>query len=137
MSLKTQIIVAVIMVIALTGIANMVRKGALDLKFALSWFAVGVIVLVLDIFPGIMSYLVHLLGIELPVNMLFFFGFCFTLFLVFILTIKVSRQSEQLKRLTQEVGLLEERIICQGLPRQKRGHTANQEKGDNFKENNE
>lgn len=137
MSLKTQIIVAVIMVIALTGIANMVRKGALDLKFALSWFAVGIIVLILDIFPGIMSYLVHLLGIELPVNMLFFFGFCFTLFLVFILTVKVSRQSEQLKRLTQEVGLLEERIQLkhpEGIPL---CHTANQLKGDNFKENNE
>ena len=33
------------------------------------------------------------------------------LFLVFILTVKVSRQSEQLKRLTQEVALLEERLM--------------------------
>ena len=44
MSLKIQIIIAVVIVLALAGIANMVRKEALDLKFALSWLAVGVIV---------------------------------------------------------------------------------------------
>lgn len=110
MSLKIQIIVAVMVLLALLYIANMVRREALDIKFALPWLTVGVIVLILDVFPGIMNYLVHLLGIELPVNMMFFFGFCFTLLLVFSLTIKVSRQSEQLKRLTQEIALLEENM---------------------------
>lgn len=110
MSLKLQIVVAVIILLALLGIINMVRKEALDLKFALSWLVVGIVVLILDVFPGIMNYLVHLLGIELPVNMMFFFGFCFTLFLVFTLTVKVSRQSEQIKRLVQELALLEEEI---------------------------
>lgn len=110
MSLKLQIVVAVIILLALLGIINMVRKEDLDLKFALSWLVVGIVVLILDVFPGIMNYLVHLLGIELPVNMMFFFGFCFTLFLVFTLTVKVSRQSEQIKRLVQELALLEEEI---------------------------
>ncbi len=110
MSLKIQIIVAVVLIVALVAIINMVRKEALDIRFALSWLTVGVIVLFLDVFPSVMDWLVHLFGIELPVNMMFFFGFCFTLFLVFGLTIKVSRQSEQLKRLTQEVALLEKSL---------------------------
>lgn len=110
MSLRIQIVIAIVLILALVGIANMVRKETLDLRFALSWLAVGVIVLILDIFPGIMDWLVHLLGIQLPVNMLFFFGFCFTLMLVFTLTLKVSRQSEQLKHLTQEMALLEKKI---------------------------
>lgn len=111
MNLKIQVIVAALIVFALLWIANMVRRQVLDLKYALSWLTVGTAVLILDLFPGMMNRLVHLLGIELPVNMMFFFGFCFTLFLVFILTVKVSRQSEQLKRLTQEVALLEERLM--------------------------
>ena len=110
MSIKIQIIVAALVVLALLFIANMVRKETLDIRFALSWLTVGGVVLVLDLFPGIMNYLVHLLGIELPVNMMFFFGFCFTLLLLFSLTGKVSRQAEQLKRLTQEIALLEERM---------------------------
>ncbi len=110
MSLRIQILIAVLVLLAILGIANMVRKETLDIKFALSWLTVGVVVLILDIFPGIMTYLVHLFGIELPVNMMFFFGFCFTLYLVFALTVKVSRQSEQLKRLTQEIALLEQGV---------------------------
>ena len=110
MSLKLQIIIGVILVIALAWIINMVRKEILDIRFALSWLLVGIIVLILDIFPSAMFWLVHLLGIQLPVNMMFFFGFCFTLFLVFGLTTKVSRQAEQLKRLTQEMALLEKSL---------------------------
>ncbi len=103
MSLKIQIIIAVLVVLALVFIANLVRKEALDIKFALPWITVGAVVLLLDLFPGIMNSLVRLLGIELPVNMMFF-----TLLLLFSLTVKVSRQSGQLKRLVQEVALLQE-----------------------------
>ena len=52
MSLKIQIIVAIVLILALVSIINMVRKEALDIRFALSWLAVGVIVLILDIFPS-------------------------------------------------------------------------------------
>ncbi len=124
MSLKIQVIVAVVVVLALLWIANMVRKEILDIRFALSWLTVGAVVLVLDLFPGMMDFLVHLLGIELPVNMMFFFGFCFTLFLLFTLTVKVSRQEEHIKRLTQELALLEEEIKIQ-------------RKGETVKENDE
>ena len=127
MGLKLQIIVAVIIVAALVFIANMVRKQILDIRFALSWLTVGGVVLILDAFPGIMNSLVHLLGIELPVNMMFFFGFCFTLLLLFILTVKVSKQEEQLKRLTQELALLEDRI-CESRPDNIVCHKADQAK---------
>ena len=80
MSLKIQIIVAIVLVLALASIINMVRKEALDIRFALSWLSVGIIVLIFDIFPSAMDWLVHLLGIELPVNMMFFFGFALLYF---------------------------------------------------------
>lgn len=110
MSLKIQVLVAVILIVALFGIGNMVRKEALDLKFALSWLAVGLIVLIFTLFPGIMNWFVHMLGIELPVNMMFFFGFCFTLLLVFTLTTKASKQAEQVKHLTQEMAMLQKEV---------------------------
>ena len=110
MNLRVQVFVAVMLVAALLWIVNMVRKEALDIRFALSWLTVGAVVLVLDIFPGIMDNLVRLLGIELPVNMMFFFGFCFTLLLLFILTVKVSRQEEHIKRLVQEMALLQDAV---------------------------
>lgn len=107
MSIKLQIIIAIIIVLALIVIINMIRRKALELRYALAWLAVGVGVLVLDIFPGIMERLATLLGIASPVNMLFFMGFCFSLIIIFILTIAVSRMSIRIKVLTQELALYE------------------------------
>ena len=63
MSLKTQIMVAVVIVAALVWIANMVRKQALDIRFALSWVTVGGVVFILDVFEGHIKYHVDVLGI--------------------------------------------------------------------------
>lgn len=109
MSWKIQIIVAVVIILALCMIINMIRKKALELKYALIWLGVGIAVLILDAFPGIMEWLSGLLGIQLPANMLFFFGFCFALVIIFSLTIVVSRMSIRISELAQELALHEKR----------------------------
>ena len=107
MSLKIQIVVAAVIILALCLIINMIRKKALELKYTLIWLGVGIAVLILDIFPGIMEWLAALLGIQLPANMSFFFGFCFALMIIFSLTIAVSRMSIRISELAQEVALYE------------------------------
>lgn len=107
MNIRLQIIVAVFIIIALCVIINMIRKKSLELRYALAWLFVGVGVFVLDLFPGLMQKLSKLLGIYSPVNMLFFLGFCFSLLIVFGLTIAVSRMSIRIKNLTQEMALYE------------------------------
>lgn len=107
MNVKLQIIIAVAILFALGIIINMIRKKALELRYALAWLIVGVGVFVLDIFPGIMVKLASVLGIYSPVNMLFFLGFCFSLVIIFVLTVAVSRMSIRIKELTQELALYE------------------------------
>ncbi len=106
MPIRLQIIVGIVIAFGLAGIFAMIHKGKLNLKYALLWIFAGVIVLIMDIFPGLLGKTAGLLGIELPINMLFFLGFCFLLLLVFGLTIKVSKMSDEVKRLTQELALL-------------------------------
>ena len=114
MNLRIQIIIDIVIIIALIVIINMIRKKALELRYALTWLGVGVVVLVLDVFPEIMGWLARIMGITLPSNMLFFLGFCFSLTIIFGLTIAVSRMSIRIKNLTQEMALYmkreEERI---------------------------
>lgn len=107
MNIRIQIIVAVIVLIALCVIINMIRKKRLELRYALAWLVVGVGILVLDCFPNLIDWLAHKLGIASPVNMLFFFGFCFSLMIIFVLTISISRMSIRLKQLAQELALYE------------------------------
>ena len=45
------------------------------------------------------------MGIASPMNMLFFLGFCFSLTIIFSLTISASKMSIQIKDLTQEIAL--------------------------------
>ena len=107
MNIRIKIIVAVIFVIALCVIVNMIRKKRLELRYALAWLIVGVGILILDCFPSLIDWLAHKLGIASPVNMLFFFGFCFSLMIIFVLTISISRMSIRLKQLAQELALYE------------------------------
>ena len=106
MSLKIQIIIGVAAILCILGICNMVRKNKLDLRYGLVWIIVGVCVAILDFWPQLLKALTILMGIELPINMLFFLGFCFSLIIIFGLTKTVSELSHKVKRLTQEIALL-------------------------------
>ena len=119
MRLRIQIIVAVVIIIALCIIINMIRKKALELRYALAWLCVGVGVLILDLFPGIMNWLAVFMGIELPINMLFFWGFCFSLIIIFGLTMSISRMSIRIKNLAQELALYEKRQEMQKIKGEK------------------
>lgn len=105
MNIKIQIIVAGFIILALAYIVNKIRKKALELRYALAWIGVGIGVLVLDIFPGLMEVISKILGIADPVNMLFFLGFCFSLIIIFVLTVAISRMSIRIKELAQELAL--------------------------------
>lgn len=109
MNIRIQIIVAAIVILALCVIVNMIRKKRLELRYALAWLMVGVGTLVLDCFPNLITWLAKKVGIASPVNMLFFFGFCFSLMIIFVLTISVSRMSIRIKQLAQEIALYEKK----------------------------
>ena len=109
MNIRVQIIIAVLIAIALIIIINMVRKKALELRYTLTWLFMGLSILILDICPGIMEKLAAFMGIDLPINMLFFLGFCFTLVIIFGMTIAISKMSVQIKLLSQELALHEKR----------------------------
>ena len=110
MTAKIQIIIGIILIVALMAIINMIRKRRLELKYALSWLVAIAFVLVLDCFPSLLNKISRMLGIWAPVNMIFFLGFCFSLMIIFVLTVTLSRMSERVRKLSQAVALNEEKI---------------------------
>lgn len=107
MNIRIQIIIAVFIICSLCIILNMIRRRSLELRYALAWLVVGGGVLVLDFFPGLIEKISKVMGIYSPVNMLFFVGFCFSLAIIFVLTVAVSRMSIRIKELAQELALHE------------------------------
>ena len=110
MALRLQIVIGIIVLAMIFFIANMVRKKKIDLRYALSWLCLAVIILLLDIFPQIVFAFADLIGISVPSNMVFFVGFIFVVILIYSVTVSVSRLSLKVKRLTQELALLREEM---------------------------
>ena len=111
MNIRIQIIIGVIVIFALCIIVNMIREKKLELRYALAWLGVGIAILVLDCFPQVITWLAIKVGIASPIIMLFFLGFCFSLVIIFILTVAVSRSSIRIKQLAQELALYEKNNI--------------------------
>lgn len=107
---KVQVVAAVLLLLALVFVINMIRKRALELKYALAWIAVLTLVLLVDMVPAILNVLSYVFGIATPVNTLFLLALCFAVLLIFILTVAVSRMAERIRKLSQAVALNEEKI---------------------------
>lgn len=110
MNIRTQLFVVAVTLWCMLQLVNMVRRHKVALKYTLLWFVLGGCVLVLACFPGITARIASLLGIALPINLLFFAGFCFSLIIVFSLTTSFSLLAEKNKVLTQELALLKHQI---------------------------
>ncbi len=110
MTLKIQVIIAICLIIGLLAIVNMIKRRSLELKYALSWLIAIGFVLILDVFPIMLEKVASALGIWAPVNMIFFLGFCFSLMIIFTLTVTLSRMSERVRSLSQAIAINEEKI---------------------------
>ena len=82
MSIKLQILIIVVIILAMLYIVNHVRKKSIDFKYALLWLFVS------------------------PVNMLFFFGFCLSIVIIFTLSIALSNLTDKVKKMAQEIAII-------------------------------
>lgn len=110
MDIRIQITIGITIILAIIFIVGMIRNKKLELQYALAWLLVGIGILIVDCFPQILNAFSSIFGVEYPVNMLFFLGFCFSLGIIFSLTLAVSRMSVKIKKVTQQLALLEDTI---------------------------
>jgi len=85
----------------------MLRSQKLNLKYCLVWIVALLGITVFCIFPGLLDKLSHILGIGVPVNTLFLICIIFLTCICISLTIVVSRLSDKLRKLTQNIALME------------------------------
>ncbi len=110
MSFRLQVIICAAVLAVLALLIRMIWKRKIDLRYALPWLCLCAGMLILDFFPGITSWLAELMGVSLPINMMFFLGFCFCLLIIFMITMSLSRMGRKQKQLAQEMALLRRRL---------------------------
>lgn len=107
MTFQLRIILVILIVLIIAIVIRQIEKRNLELRYTLSWLSLLFILLLVTLFPHILNWFTALAGIELPINMVFFLGFGFTLLIVYRLTEAVSKMSREITELTQKVALLD------------------------------
>ncbi len=93
-------------VVILIALFEMLRRHRLREKYALLWFFVALGVLALAVFPGLLTGVAQLVGVEVPVNLLFFVASLVLLVLTLQHSYELGRLEEKTRVLAEEVALL-------------------------------
>ena len=106
MNITFHLILIISSVLFMIFILNMIRSKNLELKHALTWLGTSFIIIIIAIFPQIIKSIASLLHIIEPANALFLLILFFILLIVFTLTVTISKSTNKINTLVQEIGLL-------------------------------
>jgi len=112
MFLELRVLVLIVILILFVFFFKMLQKQKLDLKYCLIWMFALVGIAIFCIFPSLMMHVSNLLAIGSAANTLFLICIAFLASICVSLTIVVSRLSSRMRKLTQNIAILElERTI--------------------------
>lgn len=80
-------------------------------KYAVLWLVIGVVVLVLGIFPQLLLWLTAALGVQLPANLMFALAIVLLLGVALHLSWELSQAEEEIRRLAEEAAISRAELI--------------------------
>src|SRR3954462_13210868 len=105
-SSQTRILAIIVAVLFLVLILDLVRRRKLEERYTVVWFVAGLALLVLAVVPGVLGWLAARAGISDTNAALFAITLLVAGMLLLNLTVVVSKQAEQITRLSQELAIL-------------------------------
>jgi hypothetical protein len=93
-------------VLILFGILELLRRRQLSEKYAVLWLVVGVLLLIVTIFPGLLSTISTAAGVEVPSNLLFFTAIVFLIGVALHLSWELSRLEDETRKLAEDLAIL-------------------------------
>ena len=105
MSIRIKCVIIAVLILGLLKILGIIKKNKLELKYALSWLFLELGILIITLIPNLLNVISKVLGIYNEINMLFFLGFVFIILVIFSLTMSLSRNSERVRKMAQEIAL--------------------------------
>lgn len=97
-------------VIFLFFIINLVRKNKLDEKYSVLWLIFGIIMLIVSIWPNIINRVANRFNVYYPPSLMFLIGFFVIGTYIIHISIVITKQNKMIVKLTQELGILKEKI---------------------------
>jgi hypothetical protein len=104
---RLKVFVVLIGLAIFLGIIELVRKRKLREEYSFIWLMIGFVFVLIAVESDILNYLSEIVGITLPVNMLFFLALILIMLLCLYFSLRISTLTTQVKNLAQQLALLQ------------------------------
>ena len=91
----------------LGAVLELVRRRALRIEYSWLWIAAIIGLLSLVLSTNLLLWLTHAVGAVDSTSTVFMFAFVFLVFICIHFTVKISQLTNQVKKLTQQLAILE------------------------------
>ena len=110
MTIRLQIGLILCIAIFLILIIRLIKKNQLDMRYTILWFVTAFLLILIVIFPSILTGITSSLGIVSQTNGVFSIALLFTLLVLLSVTSIVSNLTRQNKEIAQYCAILENKI---------------------------
>lgn len=104
---KFAIIFAILLILF---IINLVRKSKLDEKYSILWLFASFVILIVSIFPNIITKIANKFDVFYPPTLMLLFAILVLGAYTVHISVVITKQNKMIVKLTQELGILKERI---------------------------
>ena len=104
------ILAAITAIITFIFILDLLRRGVLKEKYAVLWLLFAGAALFFALVPQVLDWISFRLGVSQPVNLLFFVTIVMLVMVSVQLSYELSRHEARIRRLAEEIALLDRRI---------------------------
>jgi len=108
--MRATVFFIVIAVCIIVGIVLLLRSRRLKEKYAALWMVVGLLCIILAAWPGSLNWAAHLVGIQVPSNLLFALAIVLLLAVCLHLSLEVSSQEDKIRRLAEEAAIARQKL---------------------------
>jgi hypothetical protein len=107
MTLTSYIFGIVAAVLVLVVVVELLRRRHLRERHAVWWFIAGLLALVAGVFPVTLTWAASLLGIEVPINLVFFVGIAILFFVCLQHSSELTQLESKTRTLAERLAILE------------------------------
>ena len=110
MSITLKLSLVLFSIILITIITVLLGKDKIFIKYSFSWLLIALIILVVAVFPKILTWVQNFIGFESMVHMVIAIIFALLIYVIFSLTVIISEQRKKITLLIQKVSTIESKI---------------------------
>lgn len=110
MQANLKIVLVIVVLIYIFCILKAVKRKNMRIGYLAFWSITGGILIIALLIPNLVENISSILGFGIPINMIFSIAIFIILYLIFNLTILISKEQNRNTLLIQEISILKKRI---------------------------